>query len=282
MSTTQTVHHPMFARLWVAMSSHETELITRLRRENLDGLTGRVLEIGAGAGTNFAYYPDTVEQVVAIEPEEHLFEHAQRAAAAAPVPVSVTEKTGEELANDPAGEEPFDAVVCSLLWGAAFGLPGLLGHRAVNTLDAMVGHRSARYARFGTASARCDDVLGLVPARATGALACLLAPLVGGSSGRAWRVMWRDHAAHPSPNGGWPESAWAGSLGVRLGGVNDYAGRVEERPTLGDGGLPTAHDVRRAARLVPLVSWTSAVLAVSISIIRGATWGNSALKLRRG
>ena len=79
MSTTQTVHHPMFARLWVAMSSHETELITRLRRENLDGLTGRVLEIGAGAGTNFAYYPDTVEQVVAIEPEEHLFEHAQRA-----------------------------------------------------------------------------------------------------------------------------------------------------------------------------------------------------------
>lgn len=115
MSATQTVHHPMFARLWVAMSSHETELITRLRRENLDGLTGRVLEIGAGAGTNFAYYPDTVEQVVAIEPEEHLFEHAQRAAAAAPVPVSVTEKTGEALANDPAGEEPFDAVVCSLV-----------------------------------------------------------------------------------------------------------------------------------------------------------------------
>ena len=179
-------------------------------------------------------------------------------------------------------ENASDAVVCSLLWGAAFGLPGLLGHRAVNTLDAMVGHRSARYARFGTASARCDDVLGLVPARVTGALACLLAPLVGGSSGRAWRVMWRDHAAHPSPNGGWPESAWAGSLGVRLGGVNDYAGRVEERPTLGDGGLPTAHDVRRAARLVPLVSWASAVVAVGICALRGAAWGIPSFKLRGG
>ena len=112
---TTTVHHPLFARLWVAMSSHETDHLRRLRAENLAGLSGRVLEIGAGAGTNFEFYPDTVTEVVAIEPEAHLVEHARRAAAQASVPVSVTEKTGEALADDPAGSQPFDAVVCSLV-----------------------------------------------------------------------------------------------------------------------------------------------------------------------
>lgn len=113
--STPAVDHPLFARLWVVMSSHETEHLRRLRAENLDGLSGRVLEIGAGAGTNFEFYPDTVTEVVAIEPEPHLLEHASAAAALAPVPVQVTAKTGEELADDPAGYEPFDAVVCSLV-----------------------------------------------------------------------------------------------------------------------------------------------------------------------
>lgn len=179
-------------------------------------------------------------------------------------------------------ENASDAVVCPLLWGAAFGLPGLLGHRAVNTLDAMVGHRSPRYARFGTASARADDAMGWVPARLTGVMACATAPTVGGSSRRAWRVMRRDHAAHPSPNGGWPESAWAGALGVRLGGRNVYAGRVEERPFLGDGGAPTAAHVRRAARLVTVVSWASAIAAVGVSAIGGTAARVAVVKLRGG
>ena len=180
-------------------------------------------------------------------------------------------------------ENASDAVVCSLFWGAAFGVPGLLGHRAVNTLDAMVGHRSARYARFGTASARCDDLLGLLPARLTGVLACALAPLVGGSTRSAWRVLRADHGAHPSPNGGWPESAWAGALGVRLGGVNVYTGRVEERPVLGAAGRTVAvADVRRAARLVGLVTGACALLAAGSCLIRGATWSKASLILRRG
>lgn len=105
------ISHPFFARVWTVMSAHETEALTRLRRENLDALSGRVLEVGAGTGTNFAHYPTTVEQVVAVEPEALLVEHARRAAAAAPVPVSVTGQTVESL----TGTEPFDAVVCSLV-----------------------------------------------------------------------------------------------------------------------------------------------------------------------
>lgn len=202
-------------------------------------------------------------------------------------PAGLGEAELARAAVESLAENASDAVVCSVLWGAAFGVPGLLGHRAVNTLDAMVGHRSERYAHFGTASARCDDLMGLVPARFTGALACALAPLVGGSAREAWRAMARDHDAHPSPNGGWPESAWAGALDVRLGGVNVYAGRVEERPPLGDGRVPTAHDVRRAARLVTIVTWAGAGAAVAMSAVHrssmaGPTWRSANLKLTGG
>lgn len=105
------IDNPFFARIWKYMSSHETEWLHDRRRENLAGLTGRVLEVGAGTGTNFAFYPDTVTEVVAVEPEVRLLEVAAGAAAAAPVKVSLTAGTVESLA---AGE-PFDAVVCSLV-----------------------------------------------------------------------------------------------------------------------------------------------------------------------
>lgn len=111
--TGQVVSNPLFARVWTVMSSHETEALTRLRQENLSGLTGRVLEVGAGTGTNFAHYPSTVTQVVAVEPEAQLLAHARVAAAAAPVPVTVTGQTVEALAGTEDGA--FDAVVCSLV-----------------------------------------------------------------------------------------------------------------------------------------------------------------------
>lgn len=160
-------------------------------------------------------------------------------------------------------ENTADAVVASLFWGAVAGIPGLLGHRAVNTLDAMVGHRNQRYRSFGTASARLDDALDYVPARLTGLLATVLAPVVGGSASRTWAVLRRDRRKHPSPNGGWCESAWAGALGVQLGGTNVYASRVEERGLLGDGPRPGAGDVRRAARLVRWVTVAATALAAA-------------------
>ncbi len=105
------VDNPFFARVWTALSAHEPEAMTRLRRETLAGLTGRVLDVGAGTGTNFAFYPDTVGQVVAIEPEARLAVAARAAAAGAPVPVEVTGETVEGMSDS----APFDAVVCSLV-----------------------------------------------------------------------------------------------------------------------------------------------------------------------
>jgi SAM-dependent methyltransferase len=105
------VDNPFFARIWPTIAAHETEQIRALRRENLAGLSGRVLEVGAGVGTNFAFYPDSVEQVVAVEPEHRLAVLARDAAATAHVPVAVTDSTVESF----AAAEPFDAVVCSLV-----------------------------------------------------------------------------------------------------------------------------------------------------------------------
>ncbi|MGY1651518.1 cobalamin biosynthesis protein [Geodermatophilus sp. SYSU D01119] len=160
-------------------------------------------------------------------------------------------------------ENTSDAAVAPLVWGALAGLPGLLGYRAVNTLDAMVGHRSPRYARFGWAAARADDVANWLPARLTAALTVAVAPLAGGSPREALRTWRRDGAAHPSPNAGRCEAAAAGALGLRLGGRNVYGSRVEDRPVLGDGRAPESSDVGRAVRLSRAVWLAAAALAVA-------------------
>ena len=162
-------------------------------------------------------------------------------------------------------ENTCDAVVAPLSWGAALGLPGLVGHRAVNTLDAMVGHHSPRYERFGWAAARLDDVAAFVPARLTALLAILLGPAVGGSARRGLRVLRRDGGKHPSPNAGRSEAAFAGVLGVQLGGVNVYGGRAESRGLLGDGPPPGPRDIHRAVALSRLTGTATAMLAAGVA-----------------
>ncbi|MFE7440566.1 cobalamin biosynthesis protein [Streptomyces chartreusis] len=161
-------------------------------------------------------------------------------------------------------ENTSDAVVGALVWGAVGGVPGLLGFRAVNTLDAMVGHRSPKYLRYGWASARLDDVAGWPGARLTAVLATLAGDDPRGAV-RAWRA---DAAAHPSPNAGPVETSFAGALGVRLGGTLSYGGRVEHRPVLnGNGRAVGIHDVERAVRLSKRVSWLALGVCVAARLI---------------
>ncbi|MGC4857030.1 cobalamin biosynthesis protein [Micromonospora sp. DT4] len=170
-------------------------------------------------------------------------------------------------------ENTSDAVVAPLLWGAVAGLPGLLGYRAANTLDAMVGHRSERYARFGTPAARLDDLLNLVPSRLTGLLTIAVAPVANGDRDRAWRVWRRDRNDHPSPNAGQCEAAMAGALGVRLGGRNMYFGRSEVRPFLGDGPRPEARHLKRAARISGAVGLAALGVAAAYPVTVGRLTG---------
>ncbi len=157
-------------------------------------------------------------------------------------------------------ENTSDAVVGAIVWGTVAGPAGVAAYRAANTLDAMFGHRSERYLEFGWAPARLDDALNWPVARLSALLTCAMAPLVGGSPSAALAVWRRDGPAHPSPNAGRIEAAFAGALGLRLGGALVYAGVAEMRPDLGDGRPPTVDDVARAGRLSLAVSTAAAML----------------------
>jgi adenosylcobinamide-phosphate synthase len=183
-----------------------------------------------------------------------------------------TELTESEVSRavvESVAENTSDAVVAPLVLGTVGGMPGLLGHRAANTLDAMVGHRSRRYRRFGWASARLDDLLNLPGSRLTAALTTLL----GDQPGRALRVWRSDAAAHPSPNAGPVEAAFAGALGVRLGGSNVYGvpgdRQVEHRALLGDGRPVVPADIDRARSLASRVDAAAlaAALAVAVALV---------------
>ncbi|MFJ8583083.1 cobalamin biosynthesis protein [Streptomyces sp. NPDC093595] len=169
-------------------------------------------------------------------------------------------------------ENTSDAVVGALVWGALGGVPGLVAFRAVNTLDAMVGHRSPRYRRFGWASARLDDVAGWPGARLTAALAAAAGGDPRGAV-RSWRA---DAAKHPSPNAGPVEASFAGALGVRLGGTLSYGGRVEHRPVLNEGGREVeVADIERAVRLSRRVS------VLALAVCAGARLAYGAIERRR-
>jgi adenosylcobinamide-phosphate synthase len=175
-------------------------------------------------------------------------------------PRELTEQQVARAVVESVAENTADAVVNALVWGAVAGAPGLLAFRAVNTLDAMVGHRSPRHLRFGWASARLDDVAGWPGARLT----ALLTVAAAGPKHRAdaWRVWRRDAGTHPSPNAGQAEAAFAGALGVQLGGTLKYGERVEHRAVLG-AELPPVRvdDIERACRLSRRVGLLAVLLA---------------------
>ncbi len=200
-------------------------------------------------------------------------------------PAALDEPELARATVESVAENTSDAVVAPLFWGAVAGLPGLLGYRAANTLDAMVGHRSSRYARFGTPAARLDDLLNLAPSRLTAMLTIAAAPAVHGSRAEAARVWRRDRNDHPSPNAGQCESAMAGALGVRLGGRNVYRGRTEVRPLLGDGPRPSAGHLRRASRLSGRVAVLAVGVAATGAVLRtaaGRGWAGRAARTGRG
>lgn len=167
-------------------------------------------------------------------------------------------------------ENTSDAVVATVVFGAVLGPAGVVLHRTVNTLDAMVGYRTARYHAFGWASARLDDLLNVLPARLTAMLSVALATTVDGRPARAWRA-WRAHAGgHPSPNAGPVEASMAGALDVTLGGsLNRYGDQLDRRPAMGGGPPPGPDDIDRSVRLSAAVGLAALVLAASIASVRG-------------
>jgi adenosylcobinamide-phosphate synthase len=161
-------------------------------------------------------------------------------------PAQLDEAGIARAAIESLAENASDGVVAPLFWGALFGLPGIAGYKAINTLDSMIGHRNEHYAAFGWAAARIDDVANFIPARLTG----LLFALTGPAPRDALHCMVKDARHHRSPNAGWPEAAMAGALGVRLCGPRSYDGEPADEPWLnGAARDPAAADISRALEI---------------------------------
>ena len=178
-------------------------------------------------------------------------------------PSEVARATVETVAESTA-----DGVVAPLLYLAIGGAPLALAYKAINTLDSMVGHRDIRYADFGWASARLDDLVNWIPARLAAMVVILGAGLITRQREpvcQGWRVFSRDGGKHPSPNSGRPEAAMAGALGVRLGGINFYDGIPHNRPTLGlEGRCVEPDDIVPATKVMAIASVLAVLLAIGL------------------
>jgi cobalamin biosynthesis protein CobD len=151
-------------------------------------------------------------------------------------PQTLDEPGVARAAIETLAESTSDGVVAPWFFLLLFGLPGIAIYKAVNTADSMIGHKTERYLNYGWSAARLDDVLNLIPARLTAVLvtaACFFVP--GASPGNAWATARSDAQKHDSPNAGWPEAAFAGALGFKLGGPRTYEGELVDLPAFGSG-----------------------------------------------
>jgi adenosylcobinamide-phosphate synthase len=149
-------------------------------------------------------------------------------------------------AVESVAENTSDGVVGPMLYGLLLGAPGALAYKAINTVDSMVGYKNARYGDLGWAGARLDDLANLLPARLTVLAVALASP----APARVLRSARRYGPLTASPNAGRVEAAFAGALGVRLGGTNTYGGAENRGPILGDGDPPSADDIGRSVALM--------------------------------
>ncbi|MBU1080375.1 MAG: cobalamin biosynthesis protein, partial [Spirochaetes bacterium] len=169
-------------------------------------------------------------------------------------------------------ESSVDGAAAPLFWAALLGPWAAFAYRAVNTMDSMFGHKDERYVDFGLAPARADDVANWLPARLSSIVACLLSPLAGGGAAAAFRSFLSWRLAHESPNAGHPESAYAGALGLRLGGPSRYAEGVIDKPWINPQGREAvASDIRRAVALM----YAQTVLSAGAFLALGAALGTA-------
>ncbi|WPP06280.1 adenosylcobinamide-phosphate synthase CbiB [Methylocella tundrae] len=208
---------------------------------------------------------------------EHRGLEAGRAAVAAIVGrnVSALDAAGVARAAIESLAENFsDGIVAPAFWLAAGGLPGGVCYKAINTADSMIGHLTPRHAAFGYAAAKLDDVANFFPARLSVLWIAVAAMfLKGAGAGGAWRTALRDGRGHPSPNAGWPEAAFAGALGLKLGGPRRYGDEEIADAWIGSGeSAATSRDIFRALALYRracLVHWGVLALAALLFIARG-------------
>jgi adenosylcobinamide-phosphate synthase len=183
-------------------------------------------------------------------------------------PDDLDEASVSRAVIESVAENSVDAVTAAAFWALVGGAPAVLAYRAINTMDAMVGHHNARYERFGWASARLDDLANWLPARLSALW--VLTPLLARSPEPAalLRTVRRQASVHPSPNGGLIEAAYAHRLGVTLGGTNRYGTRDEHRGLLGDGPAAGPADIERAVTLRRRAAAQLTLALIALTLLR--------------
>ena len=172
-------------------------------------------------------------------------------------------------AVETVAENTSDGVIAPMFWFVLLGPAGMVGYKAVNTMDSMIGYRNERYEYYGKAAAKMDDILNYLPARLTGLLLVASAFLLRMDGRNAWRIFLRDRNASKSPNAGQAESACAGALGLELIGSAVYNGILVEKPTIGDPiREPEPEDIGRANRLMLTASVLALILSSATLLIR--------------
>ena len=183
-------------------------------------------------------------------------------------PARLDEAGVARAAIESTAENFSDGIVAPVFWLAVLGLPGLIAYKAVNTADSMIGHRSERYEQFGWAAARLDDLVNIIPARLSGLLLVLVAPLAGGAMAISKTIMFRDAPKHRSPNAGWPESAMAGALGIALAGPRQYAeGPVNDPFLNAEAKTATPADISRALKLFAAACTLQAAIYAALALV---------------
>lgn len=239
--------------------------------------TACLVAIGLGLGWLLSLFGPLMELLVAaiLLAQRSLVEHLRavaqglsqslvqgRRAVAMIVSRDTDNMTGPQVARsaiESGSENMSDGVVAPAFWFLVAGLPGLLAYKMINTGDSMIGYLNARYAQFGWATARLDDLVNLIPARLTG----LMMALVGGCL-RDWPAIIRDARKHRSPNAGWPESAMARALGLSLAGPRSYDGEMRDFPWVNEAGAKgiTGPAILRCCEIL----WKTWALALALTV----------------
>ena len=185
-------------------------------------------------------------------------------------PASLDEPGIARAALESLAENFADAVVAPVFWYAVAGLPGICACKAINTADSMIGYRTNKYRAFGKAAARLDDAVNWIPARLAALVTVIAAALTGNDARRAIRVVRRDARTHASPNAGWPEAAFAGALGLALGGPRSYPGEGTTEHWIGGDGKRRygPKGIARGLRLYVAACATNALVGLGIMAVR--------------
>jgi len=208
---------------------------------------------------------------VAVALEQHGLDDARKAVSmiVGRDPASLDTHAVSRAAIESLSENFSDGIVAPTFWLVLGGLPGVALYKAVNAADSMIGHKSDRYRAFGWAAARLDDLINLPASRLSAFWIVLAACLLRDTSGPAsLKAVLRDASAHRSPNAGWPESAMAGALGLKLAGPRVYAGVKVEDHWMGDGRAEAqAADIRRALSVYRLACLLQAGVIAALAML---------------